>query len=154
MISVSCVVSCDMHDTMGDDENDATKPPRRGKKKARVRRALSITLSYVAYERIHFLARQQGTSCSGVVEDLVAHVDYPSMFELFEQGARLAQIVIITRQPPAIVRAIYTEYLATRDEKAPVTLPQALPAPTPRAPATLPRAANGAAPRRLGPARS
>jgi hypothetical protein len=150
---VYCDASYDMHDTMSDDENGASRPPRKGKKKARIRRALSITLSYVAYERIHFLARQQGTSCSGVVEDLVAHVDYPQMFELFESGARLAQIVIITRQPPAIVRAIYTEYLATRDEKAPVTLPQALPAPPTRA-AVMPRPTNGAPPRRLGPARS
>ena len=147
-----------MHDTMGEAETDVTKPPRKGKKKIRTRRALSITLSIVAYERIHFLARQQGTSCSGVVEDLVAHVDYPQMFELFEAGARLAQIVILTRQPPAIVRAIYTEYMATRDEKAPVvTPPQALPLPA--APALVPRVA-AALPRelpsmrRLGPARS
>jgi len=103
---------------MGEAEKSGSKPLRRGHRKVRARSVMSFTLGIVARERICWLARQRGVSRSRVIEDLVGGVDYPQMFELFESGARIAQIVIITRQPPAIVRAIYTEYLAVRDEVA------------------------------------
>lgn len=114
-----------MHDTMSETGTKRFERAKTTLKKSRLRITLSLTLSLVASARIKDLAAQRGCSRSRVVEELVGGVDYPEMFSLFACGATFEQIVIQTRQPPAIVRAVYADYKAGLDGPAVVVTPPA-----------------------------
>lgn len=105
--------------------------------KGRLKGTYTFTLSDVAIARVRFLAKQQGVSSSRVLEALIGEVDYRDMFDRFDRRVPMAQIVIATGQPPALVRALYDEYKRDlyEDEPPPV---RALPSPAPAPPAPAP----------------
>lgn len=104
--------------------------------KGRLRAAVSFSLSVVALARIRFLAKQQGVSASRIVEKLVGDVDYREIFACFARRAPLAEIVITTGHPPAVVAALYEEFqrdlYGTARPQLPPVVVQPLPKQVPR----------------------
>ena len=98
--------------------------------KGRKRGAFSFSLSEVAIARVRFLAKQHGMTASAVVEMLIGGVDYPQMFALFEARAPLGKVVVMTGQPPALVQALFEEYVRGLPyERAATPVPALPPAP-------------------------
>lgn len=81
-------------------------PPKR-----RFRRNYTFTMGQEAMVSLERLAKLLDLPRSRVLERLVT-IDYQTLFRAFEAKKRFSEIVIETGYAPAVVRALFVEYVA------------------------------------------